>query len=298
MARHPRPFSFLFVLLALLLLLNGQAHAASNIVIDGTITESDWHLIDNNSGGPAPGFGSGHEINALYTDIDGTDFYIGIAGNVQNNNRILLFIDSIASSGTTNGNFGRDSAPPGIVNFNSGTTFDAGFAPDYVLVIGTTAGNTNYFWDMYTLSGTAGSGGGPNHFLGDTSDGDLAAAPLNGSQTRGFEARLTIGSDLVVNQNVKLFAAYIADNGFLSNQFISPAGSGDGNYGGNAVTFSAAAPNPVEINQFTAVTLQGIATGTGGAGRAGAGAVLLVAAGAAATALVVIGRRRARRQPV
>jgi hypothetical protein len=35
-------------------------------------------------------------------------------------------------------------------------------------------------------------------------------------------------------------------NTTLSNQFLTPAGSGDNNYGNGAVNFGAAAPNPVQ----------------------------------------------------
>jgi hypothetical protein len=223
---------------------------------DGNITESYWNEIVTSSGGPAPGFGSGHEINALHTDIVGDNVYIGIAGNVQDGNRILLFIDSI-SGGFNTATFDRTNAPQGIDDFNSGTTFDSGFAPDYALVIGTNSTHDNFFFDLYTLDATTGS----NNFLGD-SDGTvtLGANPANSSTTQGFEVLLSKASgtgDIEVTQNMSFFATYISDGGYLSNQFLAPANSGEGNYGDGAITFGAAVPDPVGVGP-TAVTLSGL----------------------------------------
>ncbi|MCW5853529.1 MAG: VCBS repeat-containing protein, partial [Anaerolineae bacterium] len=234
-----------------------RAAAPQALTIDGTLTEPEWTQLGTSAGGPTPGFGAGHEINALYAYNDAAYLYLGVAGNVQNGNRIVVFIDSIPSGagylfgGFSDGNFGRASAPQGVDDFNSGTTFDSGFTPDYALVIGTNSTHDNYFWDLYTLSGFFGSGGGPNNFLGDNTSANLKGDPLNSSTTRGFEARIpfyggpTSGGLAIGQSTVKLMAMYISDGGFLSNQFISRANSGEGNYGSGAVTFGAAAPNPV-----------------------------------------------------
>ena len=173
-------------------LTNGQsvtAEVCNDVTFDGVITETTWGAaLATSAGGPTPGFGAGHEVNALYAaNGRGNDLYVAVAGNVQNGNRILVFIDS-KTGGYSNGNFGRSGAPQGVDDFNSGTTFDSGFLPDYCLVIGTDG--SNYFWDLYTLSGTAGSGGGPSNFLGDNSAARLHASPANGSNTKGFEAAI------------------------------------------------------------------------------------------------------------
>jgi hypothetical protein len=233
--------------------------AAAQIVIDGNLSDANWRSLGTSAGGPAPSFGAGHEINALYAYIDSTYLYIGVAGNVQSGNQIMVFIDA-KPGGYADANFGRAGATAGINNFGvaAGPTFavfDVGFFPDYVLLIGTEPTQTNYFWNLYTLSGNYGSGGGPNLYLGDRNDpaGDLRAQPTNGSTTSGFETRLTynatgVGVDLTVSQSeIKLFAAYITDGGFLSNQFISRANPGDPSLGSGAVNFIAAAPNPVSF---------------------------------------------------
>ena len=220
---------------------------AAQPAIDGTLSDGDYTLLDDNSGGPASGFGVGHEVNALYAYTDGAgDLTIGVAGNVQNGNRILVFFDTRAG-GFNDGSFGRGNAPQGIDDWNAATTFDAGFDADYCLVIGTNGGG-DYFWDLFDLAGDT------NNFLGDQNDADLAASPANSDLTQGFESRLSfnttgVGVDLQVDDGmIQLFAAYISDGGFLSNQFITPAGGADGNYGSGAITFGAASPDPVDFS--------------------------------------------------
>ncbi len=230
------------------------ASPQSSITLDGLLTESEWVKLGSGGGGPAPGFGAGHEINALYVSNDTAYLYVGIAGNVQNGNHILVFIDT-RSGGYDTGGFGRANAPAGVANFNAATHFDDGFAADYVLVIGANAAHDNFDWRLYTLS----SGGGPDLDLGSLPSADLGAAPANGSETQGFEARLSFnptgaGANLAITESVvKLFAVYTADDGTLSNQFISRADPGDGDYGSGAVDFRLFTPDfvtyPVQAPQ-------------------------------------------------
>lgn len=152
----------LFLLTALLVALPASAQIN---VDDGILTEPQYRLLDDNTGGPAPSFGAGHEINALYAHVRygaSNALNLGIAGNVQAGNRILVFLDTRAG-GYTTGDFGRTNAPPGLANFNSGTTFDPGFAADYALVIGTNGAHDNYFVDLFTLAGTASAAAAPTY---------------------------------------------------------------------------------------------------------------------------------------
>jgi len=219
------------------------ASTETQFTFDGTINESGWGAaLATSAGGPSPSFGAGQEINALYVQGGDKVINFGIAGDVQNGNRILLFIDS-KTGGYTNGSFGRTGAPQGIDDFNSGTTFDAGFEADYCLVIGTNVPHDNFFFDLYTLS----AGGGPAVYLGDISDPKIGADPLTASNTRGFEIAITKALLGYTSGNIKVFAAYTADDGTLSNQFLTRAGSGDGTYGNGMVTFGTAMPDPITV---------------------------------------------------
>jgi GEVED domain/Secretion system C-terminal sorting domain/PKD domain len=219
---------------------------------DGNISENFWGSpFATSTGGATSSFGAGHELNAIYVRADAANFYFAIAGNVQANNRILLFIDS-KSGGYNNGDYGRTgiAAANAIHNFNSGTTFDVGFAADYCLGIGTDA--TNYFFDLYTLAGTASGGGGTNTYLGSNIAANagysLAASPANSSQTRGFEMAIPKSALGYTSGDIQIMAMYSADAaGFLSNQFLTQANIGAGSYGSNSITFSAATPNQIII---------------------------------------------------
>lgn len=230
----------------------------AQITFDGVLTEGDWGTALSETDltyatTPGPGFGAGHEINSLHVTQDATNFYFAISGNVQLSNRILLFIDS-KSGGYSSGDFGRTGAPQGVDDFNSGTTFDVGFSADYCLVIGTDGAGT-YFFDLFTLDGTASGGGGSNSFLGTQATAGLGASPDNSDKTRGFEVTIPYAVLGYGAGSINVMAMYISDGGFLSNQFLSPAGAGESNYGGNAVTFGAAAPGFITFNSTFPVEL-------------------------------------------
>jgi hypothetical protein len=225
-----------------------SANAFGTITFNGNINEAEWGApLATSAGGPAPGFGAGHEVNALYASGDNSNIFLGLAGNVQNGNRIVVFLDTKAG-GYNSGDYGRDNAPSGVHDFNSGTTFDAGFNADYALVIGTNGTHDDYFFDLFTLAGTAGGGGGSNTFLGDINTPGLGGNPANSDNTRGFEVTIPKAAvGYTQGSSIQAFAMYMSDGAFLSNQFLTHAGSGDGNYGNGSVTFSAAQPDPVTI---------------------------------------------------
>ncbi len=260
-------------LAACLALILGCATAlhAQPPTLDGVIngTSEGYTLIANDTGGPGPGFGLDHRVNALYAyarTVGGPppqgELYIGLVGRVKDGNRILIFMDTRAG-GETGGDFGRPDVSPfypgGLQNFNSGTTFDSGFEADYCLTIGTNSAEDNWFVDLVTLQGDAGNPGseGPKNFIGDIFDAVVAANPdtTNGNTTtRGFEVRLTYnptgtGVDFQSDkETIDFFVAYTGDSGFLSNQFLSPAGSSQGNFTGNPVNFNNEPPDPVTFS--------------------------------------------------
>ena len=224
--------------------------ASAQINYDGNITAEEYgSAIQTSVGGPTPSFGAGHELNAIYaTGSTQALINFAIAGNVQSGNSILMFLDT-RTGGYNTANYGRTSAPQGADDLNSGITFDSGFFADYVVRIGTNAARDNFFLDLYTLSGTAGTGGGPNTYLGDSvASATFGAAPANGSSTQGFEFALDkTALGYTEGTNIGAFVLYASDAGFLSNQFLTRAGSGEGNYGGGAVNFQNEIANSFAI---------------------------------------------------
>lgn len=94
-------------------------------------------------------FGSGAELDALYVTNDGTNLYIGLTGNLENNgNGCLVFIDTNPNPSSVYTLFTIDifsgDPVPGLPRILAGdnlfggpgfddVTFDVGFAPDYCL---------------------------------------------------------------------------------------------------------------------------------------------------------------------
>src|SRR5688572_25448284 len=76
--------------IAFFLLCAFSSVASAQIVMDGSMSDPEWHKLGDSTGGP-PTSSAGNEINALYAEIDANYFYIGVAGNVQPGSRILVF---------------------------------------------------------------------------------------------------------------------------------------------------------------------------------------------------------------
>ena len=80
--------------------------------------------------------GGGSEIDGIYLAKDGTNLYIFIAGNLENNgNAMDLYIDTGAGgSGTLSGGSGDGGF---IIDGQSGQVFDTGFDADYLVSVDT-----------------------------------------------------------------------------------------------------------------------------------------------------------------
>ncbi|MCX6208839.1 MAG: T9SS type A sorting domain-containing protein [Bacteroidetes bacterium] len=227
---------------------------ATNVkpVFDGNINENFWGKpLAVSVWGPSSGFGAGHELNAVYSRADANNIYLAVAGNVQNNNRIMVFIDS-KTGGYNTGNYGRNGiGNNAIKNFNSGNVFDPGFEPDYCLGIGTDGGRSQFYFDLVEMKGNAATGTSVSNYAGSNltpSVGySIGANPANNTQTQGFEIAIPKTDLGYTNGDIRIFVMYSADNGFLSNQFLTKALISSGNYGSGVVNFGLAAPGHIAI---------------------------------------------------
>ena len=105
----------------------------------------------------------GSELDAAYGFISNSVMYLVIAGNVQNNfNKTLIFIDSIPGQGEntlTNVNPNIDFNGLNRMGWNGtngvqpGLTFDAGFAPDYIIETGSGGGVTHFNYAELRVGG-------------------------------------------------------------------------------------------------------------------------------------------------
>lgn len=226
------------------------AYPVPPFVFNGQITEAEWGApLATSANGPASGFGLSNNLDALYLKNMSGYLFGALAGQTQDgsNNRFLLFIDSEPGgynslSAWTN----RTDAPFfSVENLSNGIQFDPGFEPDYILAMNQAFGIG--FFDLYRMASNT------NVFLGQT-----GSSPVLGYQSNGGSGNLQAGYEFGLplerignpGTAIAVFAMLVNDPGFgvptfVSNQFLTRAGSAENNYGSGPIAFGAANPNPV-----------------------------------------------------
>jgi subtilisin-like proprotein convertase family protein len=222
------------------------------INFNGLITEAEWGSpIATSLGGPSSsGFGANNNLDALYLKNSSGYFYGAMAGNVVNgsNNRLLLFIDCLPGGFNNLGAWvARSNAPYYSVENLNNITFDAGFTPEYILAMNQAGGNS--FFDLYNMVTNT------NNYLGDGIASPWLGFVGNasvGDYSKGFEfgfPMTALGNPTV---SIKVFAMLVNNPGTqtipntsISNQFLTPCGPAELNYGNGVVNFAAALPNPI-----------------------------------------------------
>lgn len=222
------------------------------INFNGLITEAEWGspLSTSNGGPAASGFGAGNNLDALFLKNSSGYFYGALAGNVVNgsNNRLLLFIDCQAGGYNNLGSWvARSNAPYYSVENLNNIVFDPGFTPEYILAMNQAGGNS--FFDLYNMVTNT------NNYLGDGISSPWLGFVGNagvGDFSKGFEFGFPMSAIGNPSISLKVFAMLVNNPGTqtlpnttLSNQFLSPCGAAELNYGNGIVNFSAAAPNPI-----------------------------------------------------
>jgi hypothetical protein len=239
-------------------------------VMDGALTEPAWGAeIAGTTGGALSSFGPNridglkllNRNGILYGAVAGTE-EDGITDNL--NNRIAFFIDCRAGGfnnlGAWTNRGGANSNTSGLTNLNNGIVFDAGFEADYILTMNRFNGQT--FYDLYDMVANT------NNYLGNGPSAQFGFQPnaVEGDLTKGFEFSFPLSALGNPTGAMKFFGMLINDPGgattFISNQFVTPAGVGEGSYENGAVFFNNAAPNPVlyqvtqDCFEETCVTVQ------------------------------------------
>jgi len=99
-----------------------------------------------------------------------------------------------------------------------------------------------------------------NTYVGSSSANSSLVAFLSNSgstdYSKGFELRIPNYFFGSITSSIKLFPMIVntpfndgVNNGtIVSNQFLSPAGSGEGSYGSGSISFSSLAPGPVSFS--------------------------------------------------
>ena len=262
-------------LLLLLLALVALPAAAQPIAIDGSMsagnTEPQYRLLATDATGPTIGavldFGPDNQLNALYAHYnkDAGLLRIAIAGILENGGNDgrpygIVFIDS-RPGGVTTGNFkvgGIGSfSSQGIPNFNQNHTFDAGFTPDFALQFGCYGtGQGDCFSYVIPLEATRPGNAPAATFTGNSNTAAFgraaeisnpATSTAKNSRDRGFEFSFTDTNVDVGQDHIQVFALIQSGSGFLSNQFLTPAGPTQANYGTAVVDFSTRPEGPASL---------------------------------------------------
>lgn len=231
-------------------------------VMQGLINEPEWGTpLATSAGGPASsGFGGNNRIDALYLKNYSGKLYGAIAGNENdgndqmNNNWILMFIDSKP------GGFNNLQAWTNRTNVPSNTSgilnlalyqnivFDAGFQADYILTMNQ-AGTVAYF-DLYDMVADQSTYLGSN--VSDPANFGFTGNLSTGDYSRGFEFSFPLASIGSPAASLSAFVMMVNDPNagaqtFLSNQFLSAAGSGQGNFADGYVDFNNEPPSPISF---------------------------------------------------
>jgi len=114
---------------------------AATQTIDGiAISAADWGLAPVAVQDTNTRFGdNSNELNLLFVDSDASNVYMGIPGNIADNNALMIFIDVDAAAGSETLSTEPNEACPGTVptltRIYNRSVMDAGFTPDYALII-------------------------------------------------------------------------------------------------------------------------------------------------------------------
>ena len=261
-----------FVPFALALALGLATASTAQPVVDGDLTDAQYVLLDDNTGGPSTGFGvptngdGGSILTSAYAHVDvpSQTLYLGFGGTTESNfNKLLVFLDT-RSGGANGGDYGVSGGFSGFDGFNQDNTFDAGFEADFGLSItrgDDGSGTVQIFADIVEFVGDRATGTSVSRYVfGPGSPGNVDIALISDAATtetnisQGYEIAIPFGSmtasdatPIVVTESaVSLFPIITSGGGdFLSNQTLSPLAPTEGNLGNGIVDFGTEPANPL-----------------------------------------------------
>ncbi len=270
---------------------------AASAAIDGLGIQSDFcpggvqgcsalMQVQNNHTGfgdtfpPSGGFSEGSEMDELYVFASAGSLALNITGNLEDNGNFwMIFLDT-ASGGQNTLSIANEDIHWAVRSL-TGTKFDAGFEPDYIIAMNVWDGTL--YVDLVNLQTDT------KEYLGSIAfgtDGELAGGTVAGTVV-GFDntnssgvtsdntrdaaqqmldaATASKGLEMLINlsavgldqsvSSIKLMTLLASNGGYLSNQFLPGIGGGGqkDNLGMAPVDLSSADVAPG--NQFAQVTL-------------------------------------------
>jgi gliding motility-associated-like protein len=229
---------------------------------DGTITETAWgkgSMEDNILSASLSSNAVNGYINSVKISPTENKLVFGIAGKLDNNRSLLLFLDT-KPGGFNLSNYGDEvNVIPSVKGFNyfnnNPSSFDSYFQADYCLAISTDDGGINYFADIIELK----TGNSTKVNLGNASTGSPSSVMgVNngnsgiGDYNLGFEVEVLKSLIGYTVGDIKFFALTMQDDSELNynvtNSFLSPELSSSLDYGSGAIDYNTKDPNPVVVS--------------------------------------------------
>ena len=271
---------------------SGKGIAAGQVVLDGSVDASLYgaaKVLQTNT----TGFGNNmNELDGAYTRIDGTDLYLTLTGNLENNsNKLAIFFD--ANPATGQNIYSGTNATTDNSGALAGLTFDRGFRPEKMLAIN--LGGANAYASFLPLDGgTASTYLSPsgNAYTQDLTFsagvvGELSVNNSNtagvsdlvvgnpGAVTTGIEVRIPLSAlGYVAGQPLHISAFIINGNyDYFSNQVLGglPLGTANLSDGGggpsippSAISFATIAGNQYFTAQSADLAVATDVTSAGG----------------------------------
>jgi len=136
-----------------------MAAPASAVILDGSIVGDGYSTRALQT--IQTGFGGGfNEFAGAYASSDGVNLNITITGKIESFNKMMLFLDTTAGGENvltkSVGGGGSNVASDGWADKMGGFTFDAGIAPDYLLIARAgNAGTDKFDLNFSTVGSTA-----------------------------------------------------------------------------------------------------------------------------------------------
>jgi len=121
------------------LLAAGLVVAATQTIDGANITQAVWGVAPVAEQDTNTRFGDNfNELNLFFIDSDNDNVYLGIPGNIADNNALTIFIDTDAGGSNvlnTEPGGGCPGSVPTLIRIYNDTVLETGLAPEYALLI-------------------------------------------------------------------------------------------------------------------------------------------------------------------
>lgn len=266
-----------------------SAFLTAQPTINGDLSDAQYTTVGTFTSNQ-DGYGAGNTLGTIRFYTDNTTLYIGITGEVNSNNNVVLFMNFSGYGGRGAGNpLDPDNASDATAGCFAGTGLDGAILDmdaDFAIAFNEGNSSTNFYADGIRYGSNLGSEVQNNAFIGNTANQSGTPASFNtasafgGGMGNNMSLAYNSGFSLPTNPNfgiefsipiaalpgvtnaqtVQFFALITNANGEASNETI-PGNPGNTNLGfdpnffgiAGQDFFTSSAMLPVELSQFDVI---------------------------------------------